>query len=570
VPTELTLRQPLPADEETWTPRRLRAPREDGEVLAEPSLDAAIDAVQRTADQLHGCDVSIQGRALAHLREWTRSQCLTVAEEYTQTVLGGTARAPRDQSGPVFAGGHQPSLFHPGVWIKNFAIAHLAARTGGTAVNLIVDNDTLSTCRVRVPAGTSAAPTVSTIAFDRDRTEQPWEEAVVLDRGLFESFADRVAEAMGEWDIVPIAPAIWPAAIQALDRSPRIADCLTAARHAQEERWGCRNLELPLSRLCTQAPFLWFASHILAHLPRFHALHNSVLGSYRRINKVRSRSHPFPELAQRDEWLEAPFWVWNAQDGRRHHLFARQATAKRLEISDGKQTLATLRLAPDMEACCAVEDLQQLTSDGWRIRTRALTTTLFARLCLCDQFVHGIGGAKYDEMTDRIIQRFYGIEPPQIVTMSATRRLPIEPAVDVTADDLAAARVRRRDLRFNADRIVDGLPTRLIERKSELIDAQHAARTAGLTRRERRARRAENRRRYLLLQDVNLQLLHAAQAASADFDADERHLSQALGARQILRDREFSFCIHPEATLRSLMDSLPARWADSADQRSTT
>ena len=41
-----------------------------------------------------------------------------------------------------------------------------------------------------------------------------------------------------------------------------------------------------------------------------------------------------------------------------------------------------------------------LPSRGIRLRTRALTTTLFARYVLGDLFVHGIGGAKYDELGD--------------------------------------------------------------------------------------------------------------------------------------------------------------------------
>ena len=40
------------------------------------------------------------------------------------------------------------------------------------------------------------------------------------------------------------------------------------------------------------------------------------------------------------------------------------------------------------------------------MRTRALATTLFARLLLADVFIHGIGGAKYDQVTDEICEDF--------------------------------------------------------------------------------------------------------------------------------------------------------------------
>ena len=62
----------------------------------------------------------------------------------------------------------------------------------------------------------------------------------------------------------------------------------------------------------------------------------------------------------------------------------------------------------------AVDQLAELAGRGIRIRTRALVTTLFARLLLGDLFLHGIGGAKYDQVTDAIIERFFGLKPPRV------------------------------------------------------------------------------------------------------------------------------------------------------------
>ena len=73
------------------------------------------------------------------------------------------------------------------------------------------------------------------------------------------------------------------------------------------------------------------------------------------------------------------------------------------------------------------------SSDSWnsqrggvRIRSRALVTTLWARLALGDLFIHGIGGAKYDRVTDLLIERFFGLRPPGLLVLSATLHLPIE------------------------------------------------------------------------------------------------------------------------------------------------
>ena len=45
---------------------------------------------------------------------------------------------------------------------------------------------------------------------------------------------------------------------------------------------------------------------------------------------------------------------------------------------------------------------------------------MFSRFLLGDLFIHGIGGAKYDELGDEISRRFFGIEPPGFLTVSMT------------------------------------------------------------------------------------------------------------------------------------------------------
>ena len=80
-----------------------------------------------------------------------------------------------------------------------------------------------------------------------------------------------------------------------------------------------------------------------------------------------------------------------------------------LRIDGEDEVLIELPLTPDGEACCAVERLRELPAGSIRLRTRALTTTMFSRFLLGDLFIHGIGGAKYDELGDEIARRFFGI-----------------------------------------------------------------------------------------------------------------------------------------------------------------
>ena len=187
------------------------------------------------------------------------------------------------------------------------------------------------------------------------------------------------------------------------------------ARREIEASWGVSNLELPLSAVCQTDGFLWFVSHLLAQLPRYLQIHNEAWPSIALAHGIRSRNHPVAALATQGEWLEAPFWVWRRDSPRRRGLLARlRGREMDLRIAGEDEVLLELPLAPDREACCAVERLRDLPAQSIRLRTRALTTTLFSRFLLGDLFIHGIGGAKYDELGDEIARRFFGIEPPAL------------------------------------------------------------------------------------------------------------------------------------------------------------
>src|SRR5439155_19575136 len=83
--------------------------------------------------------------------------------------------------------------------------------------------------------------------------------------------------------------------------------------------------------------------------------------------------------------------------------------------------------------------------------TRALTTTLFARLLLADLFIHGIGGGKYDELTDTLLARYYGLEPPGFLVLTGTLYLPL-PTFPATNGDLQTRRRLVRDQYWNPQR----------------------------------------------------------------------------------------------------------------------
>jgi hypothetical protein len=526
-------------------PHRLRAPVQDCGVIAVPPLDDAASVLADNGQRLASGDAAAFGRPLPELRRWAQAAVLDEARAYLLD-----AGEPLPEFGPsssfVFAG-HQPELFHPGVWAKNFALNGLARMHGAVAVNLVVDNDTAHSNSLPFPAAPDVAEPETAplkpvaVPFDLPAPEEPYEERAVRDETLFAGFADRAAAVFCGWGFEPILPALWAEVRHQAERTPLLGERFAAARRGFERSWGCHNFEVPLSRVCRTAPFRRFAGHLLANLPRFHGVYNTCLGDYRRAYRLRSRSHPVPDLAAEGDWLEAPFWVWRVGRPRRDRLMARvRGTAADLRF--GAEAGPTIPLPTPDDPERGTEAWHDLERRGLKVRSRALTTTLFARLFLSDLFVHGIGGAKYDELTDEIIRRFYHLEPPAYLVLSGTLLLPL-PSFPVAADKDRRLAHELHDLQSNPQRhLADGSAadpqaTALVECKRQILGQAPA---------DHRGRRE----RYHALQQLTARLRPYVADQEARVRQAITRTARELQANAVLRQRDYAFCLFPESKLR--------------------
>jgi hypothetical protein len=394
------------------------------------------------------------------------------------------------------------------VWVKHFALNGLARKVGGVPLNLVVDNDTLKSTSLRFPAFRDRDPRsvhLESVAFDRFAGEVPYEDRPVADPDCFRNFPERAAPLWRNWGYEPLLAQVWASGGRKPPESgANIGETFSAVRQRTERAWGCRNLELPVSRLAGTGAFVRFAGQILGDLPRFRAAYNTAVRDYRTANGIRSDNHPAPELAAG----EAPFWVRTAA-GRRE-----RATA---------------------------------ASDVRNLRPRALTLTLFARVCLGDFFIHGIGGGKYDEVTDAIIRDYFGIEPPAYQVLSATLHLPL-PGFPATDADVERAERHVRDLTWNPQRHLS--PENTARPEVAALVREKAARAAA----EPPAGDHPARRewfRELARVTEQLRPLVGEQIAAAEVALARTRAGAHANA--ILRRRDYSWVLYPEETLRPFL-----------------
>ena len=488
----------------------------------------------------------------------TRRELLTVAFEYTASYRD--AHRPTSTAdwvgAPIIMGGHQPDLFHPGVWLKNVALDRYARRVGGTAINLVIDTDRCGTTSVGVPVGTPAAAKLEQVPFDQPGPAIAWEERGLADPDCFASFGQRASDLL-----TPLVPDCilrrwWPLAVERVGESHRLGLALAQARHQLEERWGLETLELPASELMRLPTVMVLTAWLLARGRELHEATNTALAGYRRRHRLRGRARPMPDLAERildpaeGPWIEVPWWIWSEDDLRRRRVFANTSTPGVLALSDMETLRVELPISLDTSPSKWVDALSRMEEHALRLRPRAIITTLITRLLIADVFVHGIGGAAYDEITDEVIRSLTGCDPPRHAVVSGTLRLPLadrfpELASRQPTAELAEVHRSLRNLEFHPETYLQPAADQpesvqeLITAKRRWVDTHP---TPTLSRRRCHEIRELNRRLATHTQPLRQQLLDSLDPLTA-----ARH------AHMILDSREHSWCFFPEKKLREFL-----------------
>ena len=514
--------------------RRLRAPQEDNATLQNPRLKDAPGYLEHNLLTVaESGEIQIGDLRLRDLSRLGRSEVVELAKQHTGQYFDVSQIVADDiELDRIVMSGHQPKLFHPGVWFKNFSLSKLGTDLNCVPINLIVDNDICGVASIQVPNIQDQSATLTPLPFDAPGDNIPFEARKIEDRDFFNSFASRVQESMKGMVDEPLVTQLWGARDQ-LSEESGLGAALARFRHKMELHFGLKTLEVPLSQVAQTSAFAHFAKHLLERSNEFRNIYNRSLLEYRQLHKIRSHSHPVPPLDVDGEWTESPFWIWKVDDPVRARLFTRQ-NIETFELTDRRDV--HLRIENNR----FVEQFTQLTSDGIAIRPRALANTMFCRLVLSDLFLHGIGGAKYDQLNDAIIEHFFDLAPPGFITLTATKKLPIQHD-QVTQADITRIDRMLRELRFhpeNQDFESDSESSDVIQRKREWISRE-------LPKRERLER-------HRAIEECNHLLQQYVEPERQNLLKQRNDLAGKVRNSQILGSREYSFCLFPIELIEQL------------------
>lgn len=425
-------------------------PEKDGQTLFHPPLSEYLRLIAENSGSAK--DVKIGGENLTDLKREAREEILRIAGEYTRS-LGLEADVAYDSHAPIIASGHQPSMFHPGVAIKTMALAQASAQCGATPLFITVDHDDIDASSVNLPTirdgrlvktGHILFPSARGRVMEKAGVEK-WEatrarlneSAKLMDSPRLATPRNAMEEFLRRLDNHPP------------DSAPNYVELAILLRRAWERPVNGGYLEIPVSAICRTRTFLHFAASIMEDIEKFAEVYNARLELYRKEHGLRYPANPFPNLGKLDDSWESPFWTLSG-DGR-EKLYV--TPGGRLTTHDGSTDIPGGDIA----------------DGGVAIRPRAITLSLYMRLLACDLFIHGVGGAKYDIVTDGIIREYYGVTPPHYAVVSATLHPEIQ--AEDPSTRIEGIKTRLREIEQRPEHEPELASNPLKREKEELVEA---------------------------------------------------------------------------------------------------
>jgi len=348
----------------------------------------------------------------------------------------GIHTSPDEKLPALVVTGHQVEFFHPGILSKEILGANLAARLGGSCISIVLDHDPhdlIFHCpevekingeiRIRKTSFflNSKNPSVNAPGDDTRWVQYLKKIPGNLSEHLEDQIIGQIRENIS--GLVGNSAKMYP-----------VSDYITNCRLESLRNRQINVYPLKVSEMVYLDGWAWYCRMITEDLDLFIEAHNSSLDEYRRLHHIKNHAQPVSNLAPK----EIPFWVIPP---------------------DGKRRKAT------------EEDLGRMT-----LYPRAITLSIFLRLFFSDIFIHGTGGARYDRVTNSIIQKFFGVVPSTFLVKTANLKLPVKPGGPLekykNVQSLEDWSTRYRFFHFHPER-VPGVAPDLVKQRSDLIREFH-------------------------------------------------------------------------------------------------
>jgi len=327
-----------------------------------------------------------------------------------------------------------------------------------------------------------------------------------------------------------------------------LGEFLGLARRLYEQDIKPAYLEILFSQICNSDEFLSFFLEITKNIESFSKIYNNKLDEYRKLFKIRNRAQPSPNLIIKENLIETPFWIWKEGDQRRKIFILREKEGNYLyNDSYGK---IFLKEKDSLKSLSSLKTF--LKEKKLKIRPKALLLTLYNRLFISDLFIHGLGGAKYDLVTDEIIREFFKVEPPRFLVISCTLYPYFKSSPGVSDFKIPALKKKIRDLEFNPERYFNKL---FLTNKERIQIGKQIEKKAKLIKKiEEVLSPVEKRRISEEIKDINNLVREKIKPLKFELSKKLAEEEKKMKQSKVYTFREFPYCFFSTKTLCNLLN----------------
>ena len=494
-------------------------------------------------------------------------------KEVVQTALGFSKKIDpeiEEKINPAYQyiiqSGHQPVFFHPGIWIKNIFLNELLKSPlldKSLGLNIILDNDICKDLNLSLPVLSSNSNLkLEKINFLSSTLTPnlPFEEYPYPSLELVSKFTQDIIYKLNPMesenkDILNnfknFARCLENSFCFFNQKCSRgtLGEFLNLARRLYEKEIEPTYLEIPFSQICDSDGFLSFFLEIIKNIKSFSEIYNKKLDEYRKLFKIRNRAHPSPNLMIKENLTEVPFWIWREGDQRRK-IFILREEGRNYLYSDSSGKIFLMEKT-NLKSLFSIKRI--LKEKKLKIRPKALLLTLYNRLFISDLFIHGLGGAKYDLVTDEIIREFFKVEPPHFLVVSCTLYLDFKSSLGTSDSKISALKKKIRDLEFNPERYVDELS---LTKKEEIQIGKLAEKKTALIKKIKGVLTSVEKRKISEeIKAINNFMLEKVRPLKYELNKKLEDKEEKMKQSEVYTFREFPYCFFSAKTLQNLLNN---------------
>jgi len=457
--------------------------------------------------------------------------------------------------------GHQPVFFHTGIWIKNIFLNELLKSPlldSCMGLNIILDNDICKDLSLPLPAlSDSGGLRLRKINFLSTAPDLPFEECPLPSIDLINEFTADIIGKLKPLENKNILNNFINFS-RCLENSlylcrqnykdDNLGEFLGLARRLFENEINPAYLELPFSQICNSDEFLSFFLEIVKNIEEFSKIYNNKLDGYRKLFKIRNQANPSPNLMIKENFFEAPFWIWKEGEQRRKIFILKEKGGIYL-YNDSYGRIFPIKNY-NLKSLFSLKTI--LKEKKLKIRPKALLLTLYNRLFISDLFIHGLGGAKYDLVTDEIIREFFKVNPPHFLVISSTLYLYFKPPSRWSDFKISTLKKKIRDLEFNPERYIDEL---FLSKKEVIQIKELAGRKARLIKKIKGALSPiEKRKISEEIKNINTFFVEKTKSLKYELSKKLKEEEERIKQSKIYHFREFPYCFFSAKAIQNLLN----------------